>query len=74
MLELIWFIKELATVGVSKWTDVLWRVALTNGLLKMRDRLIFSIVLLPKKIMRLFLGDDFIYWRGWLNCFGINNV
>lgn len=47
-------------VGVSKWADVLGRVALTNGSWKMQDRLIISIVLLSKEVSQIF-SDSVIY-------------
>ena len=39
---------------ISKWADVLGRAASTNGSRKMRDKLIFLIVLLSKESLQVF--------------------
>ena len=46
-------------VGVVKWASVFEGAALTIGSLKMRDRLIFSTLLLLKEILHIFLGELF---------------
>ena len=51
-------------MGVLKWIDVLGRVVLANGSWKMSDTLTFSIVLLSKEILQIFLGGVCLLIRG----------
>ena len=59
----IGFIKVENTAEEWKWAEEFGRVALTNGLWKMRDRSVYSIVLLSKEILHMFLGA-FLLPRG----------